>query len=100
MQPNKELQPMLVPRTAELFVSRTRFMTDRKTQLLATLRIGHETSMRGTGIFLNEALTRTDYKRLRIGFDPHDLLPLIETNPRLGEVWIAYSCEKGTVIRK
>jgi hypothetical protein len=49
------------------------------------LKIGHETSIRGAGISLRDALTRSQYKDLRPSFGPEDLLPIIKSdrgNPR------------------
>jgi hypothetical protein len=71
-------------------------MTNRESQLLAILRIGHEASIRGAGISLSEALTRTGYRDLRSGFGPEDLLPVIKTHPTLAEAWLAYSEDKRT----
>lgn len=71
-------------------------MTNRETQLLRILRIGHETSMRGAGISLVEALARAHFKELRAAFGPRDLLPLIKANRALAEEWLAYSEDKRT----
>jgi len=71
-------------------------MTNRESQLLAILRIGHEASIRGAGISLSEALTRNGYRDLRSGFGPEDLLPVIKTHPTLAEAWLAYSEDKRT----
>ncbi len=66
------------------------------TQLLTILRIGHETSARGAGLSLHEALARTQYLMARSGFGPIDLLPLIKLHPTLREEWISYSEDKRT----
>ena len=41
-------------------------MTERHTELLGILRIGKETSLRGAGISLQEALTRTQTDEWRL----------------------------------
>ena len=71
-------------------------MIDREAQLLAILRVGHDTSMRGPGISLRDALTHTHYRNLRPGFGPGDLLPLIRLHTELVEEWILYSADKRT----
>ena len=71
-------------------------MTDYEKALFAILKIGHETSMRGTGISLNDALVRARYKDLRAGFCASDLVPLIEAYPTLVGEWVAYSDDKRT----
>jgi hypothetical protein len=68
----------------------------RDTELLGILGIGKETSLRGSGISLREALTRTRYKELRASFGPKDLLPLIMARRTLSEEWIAYAGDKRT----
>ena len=69
---------------------------NRDTQLLRILGIGHDTSMRGAGISLREALTLACYEELRPGFGAQDLLPLIQEHPTLVEEWVAYSEDKRT----
>ena len=71
-------------------------MTERHTELLGILRIGRETSLRGAGISLREALTRTHYKELRASFGAVDLLPLVKAHPTLADEWIAYAGDKRT----
>ncbi|HLG13967.1 MAG TPA: hypothetical protein VJH03_05475 [Blastocatellia bacterium] len=66
------------------------------TQLFAILRIGHDTSMRGCGLSLREALARAQYVALRGSFGAIDLLPLIKSLPTLTEEWISYSQDKRT----
>ena len=68
----------------------------RDTELLGILGIGKETSLRGSGISLREALTRTRYKELRASFGSKDLLPLIMARRTLSEEWIAYAGDKRT----
>ena len=71
-------------------------MSRMDTQLLAILRIGHDTSMRGAGVSLREALARTQYAAMRGSFGPSDLLPLIRSHPALCQEWISYSEDKRT----
>jgi hypothetical protein len=71
-------------------------MTTDTEELLAILRIGHETSMRGAGLSLRDALRRAHYRERRASFGPADLRPLIIAHPELVEVWLAYSEDKRT----
>ena len=64
--------------------------------LLDILRIGHETSLRGGGISLREALSRTKYKERRSGFGAGDLRPVLAAHRELTEEWCAYSEDKRT----
>lgn len=64
--------------------------------LLAILRVGHETSTRGTGLSLIEALRQVHYADRRASFGPADLSPLIIAHPELLESWFAYSEDKRT----
>ena len=71
-------------------------MSVSDSHLWAVLRIGHDTSMRGEGISLIEALRRTDYRRLRESFNVKDLQRLLCADSALIEQWIAYSEDKRT----
>ena len=71
-------------------------MSDRDSQLMAILRIGHDTSMRGAGISLDAALLKTRYSALRATIEPTDLVPLIQADETLCEEWLAYSQDKRT----
>lgn len=71
-------------------------MNDRHSELLAILRIGHDTSMRGSGISLGDALARSRYKELRSTFGPSDLVPFIRAHASFCDVWLAYSQDKRT----
>ena len=62
------------------------------TQLLEVLRIGHDTSMRGEGISLRDALVRARYDDLRQGFGASDLIPLLQKNHDMLKQWVMY-CE-------
>jgi hypothetical protein len=52
-------------------------IVDRNTRLAKILDIGHDTSMRGAGISLREALAVTGYAEYRSSFTAVDLLPII-----------------------
>lgn len=65
-------------------------MTDYETKLLQILSIAHEASLRGAGISLRDALIRTGYRDLRPYFEPTDLMPIIKSQPKLVDQWIAY----------
>lgn len=71
-------------------------MGDRRAELLAILRIGHETSVRGSGLSLRQALERRRYAELRPGFDADDLLSLIQADDELVDQWVLYSEDKRT----
>lgn len=68
----------------------------KESQLLAILRIGHETSLRGEGISLQQAIAKTKYKRLRRSFSASDLTPLIRSHPEFITQWILYCEDKRT----
>lgn len=71
-------------------------MTDDNMDLLAILRIGHDTSSRGAGRSLRDALSRTRYKERRTRFGPGDLRPLLKVHREFAEQWFAYSEDKRT----
>lgn len=71
-------------------------MSTRDQDLLKILRIAKETSLRGRGISLNDALKEANYRELRPNFTPRDLLRLVVSNPELVREWIAYSEDKRT----
>lgn len=71
-------------------------MPDITRQLVEILKIGHDTSMRGDGISLQQAIARTKYSDLRPRFDARDLLLLIKKHPSLIQEWTAYSEDKRT----
>ncbi|MHB0914767.1 MAG: hypothetical protein ACYC5A_04920 [Thermoleophilia bacterium] len=64
--------------------------------LLAILRIGHEASIRGEGISLRAALSRTDYVNARKHFGAQDLVPVIQAHGELARQWLMYSEDKRT----
>lgn len=68
----------------------------RDNDLLAILRIGHETSMRGAGLSLRDALLRTRYSELRPSFGESDLLLYLRECPSLLDEWVLYSEDKRT----
>ena len=65
-------------------------------KLMAILRIGHDTSMRGSGISLRDALARTRYAAYRTSFTVDDLRSLLAARQGLIEEWLAYSEDKRT----
>ncbi len=71
-------------------------MNQQREKLLAILRIGHDTSMRGEGVSLKSALSRVDYLEARRQFAAEDLVPLIQACPELIQQWIMYSQDKRT----
>ncbi len=71
-------------------------MNSQDEKLLAILRIGHDTSMRGEGMSLSQALSRVGYVETRSQFGTQDLLPLIQTHLEFVEQWIMYSEDKRT----
>ena len=71
-------------------------MNEKDAQLFAVLRIARDTSMRGAGLSLREALARTRYAELRPSFGPADLLPLIKADATVTDEWISYSMDKRT----
>jgi hypothetical protein len=71
-------------------------VTERIQELLAILRVAHETSSRGAGLSLGEALRRVHYGDRRANFGPADLRPLLVAHPDLSEAWLAYSEDKRT----
>ena len=77
-------------------VSRTKAMTTVRSELLDILRIGHEVSMRGSGLSMREALRRARYADRRSSFHAADLRQLLEANHELSEAWFAYSEDKRT----
>jgi hypothetical protein len=71
-------------------------MTNRDVALLKILKIGLNTSTRGAGLSLRDALGRSNYKQLRASFNAEDLRPLIRKNRELIQEWIDYSADKRT----
>jgi len=71
-------------------------MNSLQEKLLAILNIGHDTSMRGEGVSLRQALSRVNYLEARRQFDAKDLLPLIQERRQLIDQWILYSADKRT----
>ncbi len=65
-------------------------------KLLAILNIGNDTSMRGEGLSLREALSRVNYPEVRRHFNPQDLLPLIRAQRQFIDQWLMYSADKRT----
>ena len=71
-------------------------MKTRLDELLTILRIGHDTSMRGEGISLKQALSRVSYREVRRSFSAQDLIPLIQAHNELVMQWVMYSEDKRT----
>ena len=65
-------------------------------QLLKILRIAHDTSRRGRGISLRDAIAESDYAEIRKSFGPDDLLPLIQDHSEFVLHWMMYSEDKRT----
>ena len=71
-------------------------MTELRTRLRAILQIADDTSGRGAGISLHDALHRAKYADVRRAFGPDDLLPLIRADRALVDQWLSYSQDKRT----
>jgi len=71
-------------------------LNEKQNKLTAILRIGHETSCRGKGMSLRQALHQTDYRNIRKQFSPQDLIPLIQSHRAFINDWIMYSEDKRT----
>jgi len=80
----------------KLGVERSRTPPELSHQLFKILKVGLDTSMRGEGISLRDALKRVNYFALQDRFNASDLLPLIHQNPSLIEEWVMYSDDKRT----
>jgi len=83
----------LVEDTVADFVSEA---NRRSGDLLAILRIGRDTSTRGAGLSLRDALSLTGYRELRSQFVESDLLEHLREHPELIEEWLVYSADKRT----
>jgi len=71
-------------------------MDKEHSQLLQILKIGHDTSIRGEGISLRDAIKRTNYLENRKQFDSGDLVKIINEIPELKHEWLMYSEDKRT----
>ena len=71
-------------------------MNEKADKLIAILSIGHETSMRGQGLPLKQALSQVDYLNVRKQFCPQDLVPLIKSRKAFIKEWIMFSEDKRT----
>jgi hypothetical protein len=65
-------------------------------ELHAILRIGHETSSRGTGLSLRDALSQARYREIRPMLDESLLVQPLRNDPTLIEEWLLYSEDKRT----
>ncbi len=87
--PNYRLQPTSFVGGGNGHTLAGRSMGNRDSELLTILRIGHETSIRGSGISLDQALQGSRYAELRPSFDADDLLPLIRAHNELVNQWMS-----------
>lgn len=71
-------------------------MTVDNPRLMAILSIGHDTSIRGEGLSLRDALARTEYSALRAELGPAELVPLLRANPEFISQWLMYCEDKRT----
>ncbi|GAB3226831.1 hypothetical protein J0A67_16215 [Algoriphagus aestuariicola] len=67
-----------------------------KYTILKILKVGHDTSMRGEGISMHEALYRLNYKTIRHDISAENLHSTIELNPEIINEWVLYSEDKRT----
>jgi len=65
-------------------------------QLLQLLNIGHDTSRRGAGISLRDALARADFGLIRREVCSADLLPFLKADPGIVKQWLLYCDDKRT----
>ena len=70
-------------------------MNSLQEKLLAILNIGHDTSIRGKGVSLRQALCQVNYLEARRQFTSQDLLRLIQERRQLIGQWILYSANIG-----
>jgi phosphoribosylglycinamide formyltransferase-1 len=75
---------------------RTSYAGVTKDDLLQILLIGHNTSGRGKGLSLKDAIQCTRYTELRPHFKELDFLPILNEKKEIIEQWIAYSEDKRT----
>jgi hypothetical protein len=68
----------------------------RTEDLLTILSIGHDTSMRGEGLSLNDALKRSRYLAVRPGIYVDEIISALKDDPNLVLQWITYSEDKRT----
>lgn len=71
-------------------------MTATRQELLEVLHIAHDTSVKGAGVSLQDALRRARYHERRPSFGAADLRPLLEADPELLDTWFGYSADKRT----
>ncbi|MHC5058728.1 MAG: hypothetical protein ACYTKD_29065 [Planctomycetota bacterium] len=71
-------------------------MSVRKPQLDKILRIAHETSMRGAGLSLMQALAESGYSEARRELQARDFLPLLQANSQYLAQWVLFSEDKRT----
>jgi hypothetical protein len=71
-------------------------MEPKPETIMAILSIAHETSMRGQGLSLCEAMSRSGYREAPGLFAARDLAPVIREHQEFVEHWLAYSEDKRT----
>ena len=79
----------IVENTEAMFV-------EAEKELHAILRIGHETSIRGAGLSLRDALSQTRYRDIRPALHESLLVTYLRDDPILIEEWLLYSEDKRT----
>ena len=79
----------IVENTEAMFV-------EAEKELHAILRIGHETSIRGAGLSLRDALSQTRYREIRPALVESLLVTYLKDDPTLIEEWLLYSEDKRT----
>lgn len=85
-----------VEAVSKLVIERSCTQPELSHQLFKILKVGLDTSMRGEGISLRDALQRVNYFALQERFSASDLLPLIRENPSMIDEWVMYSEDKRT----
>ena len=60
------------------------------------LSIGHDSSLRGEGVSLREALSRSRYADVRSGIRISDVISVLHDEPGFISQWITYSEDKRT----
>jgi hypothetical protein len=65
-------------------------------EIRVILRIGHETSIRGAGLSLRDALSQARFREIRPSRDESLLLAYLKDDPSPVEEWLLYSEDKRT----
>ena len=64
--------------------------------LLGILQVARDSSIRGVGISLVDALSRCRYQEFRSMFTAEDFVPLLQGDPQLVQDWLLFSEDKRT----